>query len=432
MAEPSPPRPLNDCFAADRDLMPLSHAIDLLQNRLIPLCGTHSLPLEQAQGAILAQDLVAMVTVPPHDNSAMDGYALAAASLAGANEATMPLPVIRRVAAGDPPGETVPIGTAVRIFTGAPMPPGTDTVIMQEDCTADASATAQGALGTVTVPTAIKVGNNRRLAGEDVEKGTVVLNVGRRLRGVDLAMAAATGHPIVPTRLPLRVALFSTGDELRPPGSVLTPGQIYDSNRYGVSGCLRAMGCDVTDLGALPDDRGLIEQAMRQAVGHHLVITSGGVSMGDEDHVRAAIETLGTLHFWRLAVKPGRPLALGSIGETVFLGLPGNPVAALVSLLIVGRPLIHRLQGRAPTPMVRYRLPAAFEFRKKAGRQEFIRAWIETDSQGCPQVQRFAAQGSGVLSSMVRAEGLVDIPADCTTIAPGDLVDYLPLTEALW
>lgn len=430
MAEPTRSTALNDCFASGQGMLPLKDAIALLESRLPQLCGAHWVDIDQALGAILAEDLVSKATVPPHDNSAMDGYALAASSLEGGQGDAITLPVVRRIAAGDPPGAAVPAGAAVRIFTGAPMPPGTDTVIMQEDCTPDPDGAAP--FGSVTVPTAIKAGSNRRFAGEDVKKGTVVLQAGRRLRGPDLAMVAATGHRQVLVRAPLRVGLFSTGDELRPPGSRLAPGQIYDSNRFGVGGCLRAMGCEVTDLGALPDDRDLIERAMAQVRGYHLVITSGGVSVGEEDHVKAALESQGTLHFWRLAVKPGRPLALGSLGDTVFLGLPGNPVAALVSLLVVGRRLIHRLQGRSPSPPVRYRLPAAFEFHKKAGRQEFIRAWMESDSDGRPLVQRYAAQGSGVLSSLVRAEGLVDIPAEVTDITPGDVVDYLPLSDALW
>jgi molybdopterin molybdotransferase len=430
MAEPTRFPTLDDCFASGQGSMALDQAIALLESRLPQVCGAHRVGIEQALGAILAEDVVSKATVPPHDNSAMDGYALAASSLEGGDDGHITLPVVRRIAAGDPPGEAVPAGAAVRIFTGAPMPPGTDTVIMQEDCGADPAG--EGAFGSVTLPTAIKAGANRRFAGEDVQKGAVVLKAGRRLRGPDLAMIAATGHNEVLVRLPLRVGLFSTGDELRPPGSRLEPGQIYDSNRFGVGGCLRALGCEVTDLGALPDDRETIEQAMSQARGYHLLVTSGGVSVGEEDHVKAALESQGTLHFWRLAVKPGRPLALGALGDTVFLGLPGNPVAALVSLLVVGRRLIHRLQGRSPSPPVRYRLPAAFDFRKKAGRQEFIRAWIEVDSEGCPQVHRYAAQGSGVLSSLVRAEGLVDIPADTTAIVPGEMVDYLPLTDALW
>lgn len=426
---PPPASALHDCFDAGPDLLPLTEAVSRLHQRLSPVCATETVPLEQATGRVLAADVCATTTVPPHDNSAVDGYAFAAGSLNG----TSPLPVIRRVAAGDPPGPAVPVGSAVRIFTGAPMPPGTDSVAMQEDCKVSDATDPSAPLGWVSLPPSLSEGSNRRRAGEDVSTGATVLWQGRRLRGMDLAMAAATGHPTLPVYCPLNVALFSTGDELRPPGTTLEPGQIYDSNRFGVAGLLNSMGCAVTDLGALPDDGPTIQAAMRDAATHHqLVITSGGVSMGEEDHVKKAIEALGTLHFWRLAMKPGRPLALGSLGDSVFLGLPGNPVAALVSLMVLGRALIHCLQGRPQVPLRRYRFPAAFAFRKKPGRQEFIRTWIEDEDDGRQTVHRFDSQGSGVLSSMVRADGLVDIPADSNSIKPGDIVDYIPFAEALW
>lgn len=417
----------HDCFAHDHALLALSDAIALLQTRLGPVCQTEDLPVSEALGRVVAVDVVAQVTVPPHDNSAMDGYAYRAADIQP-GQATVP--VARRIAAGDPPGAALYAGTAIRIFTGAPMPPGADTVAMQEDC-----QTSVGPNGEplVTLPTDQKAGANRRLAGEDVAAGTVVLPSGRRLRGPDLAMAASVGHRTLTVYRPLKVALFSTGNELKAPGEALEPGQIYDSNRFGVAGCLQMLGCAVTDLGSLPDNAERITAALELAArDHQLVVTSGGVSMGDEDHVKKAIERIGTLHFWRLAVKPGRPLALGSLGDTVFLGLPGNPVAALVSLMLIGRAVIHRLQGRTAVPMRRYRLPSAFAFSKKAGRQEFIRCWLEDDANGQVSVQRFASQGSGVLSSMVKADGLVDVTIDTTEVRPGDLVDFLPFAEALW
>lgn len=416
----------HDCFAHDHSLLPLANAIALLQQRLAPVCASEDVAVSDALGRVLAQDVVALTTVPPHDNSAMDGYAYRAADIRDGHNT---VPVIRRVAAGDPPGAALPANSAIRIFTGAPMPPDADSVAMQEDCTVSTGSNGET---LITLPVGQKVGSNRRRAGEDVALGQTVLHAGRRLRGMDLAMVASVGHRTVRVYAPLSVALFSTGNELKAPGEPLEPGQIYDSNRFGVSGCLRAMGCAVTDLGSLPDSAEQITRALQDAArSHALVVTSGGVSMGDEDHVKKAIERLGSLHFWRLAVKPGRPLALGSLGDTVFLGLPGNPVAALVSLLLVGRPVVHRLQGRQASPLRRYRLPAAFEFSKKAGRQEFIRCWLEENERGDVEVQRFGSQGSGVLSSMVKADGLVDIALETTSVKPGDLVDFLPFTDAL-
>lgn len=420
-----PSVPAQDCFAHGGAALTVAEATALLWQRLEGVCAVETVTVDQALGRVLAADVVAQVTVPPHDNSAMDGYAFRS------EDARMgaALPIARRIAAGDPPGDAIEPGTAIRILTGAPMPPGADTVAMQEDC----SVQETGAGPSVLLPTSLPIGSNCRRAGEDVAKAAVVLSAGRRLRGVDLAMVASVGHAEIAVYRPLRVALFSTGNELRAPGASLGPGQIYDSNRFGVGGCLRSLGCEVTDLGALPDNAEQITSALQQAAqSHQMVITSGGVSMGDEDHVKKAIEQLGTLHFWRLAVKPGRPLALGSLGETVFLGLPGNPVAALVSLLVMGRSVIHCLQGRTAQPLRRYRLPAAFEFRKKAGRQEFIRCWLEETVTGGVEVHCFAAQGSGVLSSMVKADGLVDVAVEATAVAPGDMVDFLPFADALW
>lgn len=411
----------HDCFATGEALLPVADALALLEARAQCVVGVEGVPLAEAAGRVLATDVTARVTVPPHDNSAVDGYAVRGADLSA--EAPVRLPVVRRVAAGDPPGDPVAPGQAVRIFTGAPLPPGLDTIAMQEDCTAED--------GAVVLPAGLKTGANRRCAGEDVAAGAVVLSAGRRLRAADLGMAASVGYPRLEVRKRLRVALFSTGDELREPGEPLPPGCIYNANRYGMRALLEDQGCVVHDGGILPDRAAVVRAALSEAAAHHhLVITSGGVSMGEEDHVKAVVEALGRLHFWRLAVKPGRPAALGTIGGAAFLGVPGNPVAALVSFLLLGRTLVHRLQGRTPQPLRRYRLPAAFDFAKRPGRQEFIRVWLEDGPDG-PVVHAFPSQGSGVLSSMVRADGLVDIARDGTGVRAGDMVDYIPFAEAL-
>ncbi|GAB3127401.1 molybdopterin molybdotransferase MoeA [Novispirillum itersonii] len=421
-----------DCFAPSQGLLPLEEAWRRIAVSVSPVCAGEDCAVPQAAGRILAEPVVASLPMPPHDNAAMDGYAVSGADLAAARargEDRIVLPVVRRIAAGDPPGEAVPPGQAVRIFTGAPLPPGLETVVMQEDC-----VTAQeGGQILVSLPSAVATGDNRRRAGEDVETGQTVLSPGVRLRPADVAMAAAVGRTRLRVFRPLRVALFSTGSELREPGQPLPPGCIHDSNRYGVMAMLRALGCDLTDLGILPDKAPAIRAALDGAAeDHDLVITSGGVSVGEEDHVKGAVDSLGGLHFWKLALKPGRPVALGTVRGAAFLGLPGNPVSALVTLLLIGRPLIHRLQGRAETPLVRYPLPAAFTFSKKPGRQEFIRVWTGTDSAGRLVLRAFPSQSSGVLSSMVQATGLADLSREGTGVREGETLDYIPFTEALW
>lgn len=432
---PESPRPAAvtaDCFAPAQGLLPLEDAWRRITSAVGPVCGPETVPVTEAAGRVLAEAVQAPFPMPPYDNSAMDGYALCGRDLTAARdrgEVALTLPVVRRVAAGDPPGDPVGTGAAVRIFTGAPLPPGLDTVAMQEDCT----VAEQDGQRLVTVPVALKTGDNRRCAGEDVQSGQTVLRSGIRLRPADVSMAAAVGRTEVAVFRRLRVALFSTGSELREPGQPLPPGCIHDSNRYGVMAMLGALGCAVTDLGILSDQAPLIRAALDQAAeGHDLIVTSGGVSVGEEDHVKGAVDALGALHFWKLALKPGRPVALGAIRGAAFLGLPGNPVSALVTLLLIGRPLIHRLQGRTETPLVRYPLTAAFSFTKKPGRQEFIRVWTETGADGRPVLRAFPSQSSGVLSSMVQATGLADLSRDGTGVRDGEMLDYIPFTEALW
>lgn len=421
-----------DCFSPVQGLLPLEDAWRRIADAVGPVCMAEEVPVSGAAGRILAEEVIAPLPLPPHDNSAMDGYAVLGADLAVARargDQRLILPVIRRIAAGDPPGEQVLSGQAVRIFTGAPLPPGLDTVVMQEDCS---PVEREGALH-VSLPTGVAAGDNRRCAGEDVEAGQMVLRSGIRLRGPEVSMAAAVGRTQLRVFRPLRVALFSTGSELREPGQALPPGCIHDSNRRGVMAMLQSLGCEVTDLGILTDHAPVIRAALDGAAeGHDLIVTSGGVSVGEEDHVKAAVEALGGLHFWKLALKPGRPVALGAVGKAAFLGLPGNPVSALVTLLLIGRPLIHRLQGREQTPLVRYPLPAAFSFSKKPGRQEFIRVWTDTDTAGRLVLRAFPSQSSGVLSSMVQATGLADLSRDGTGVQEGGVLDYIPFTEALW
>lgn len=409
-----------DRFGVEDRLMPLDEALGLLADRLSPVAGIERVALKDAAGRVLARDVVSGVTVPPHDNSAVDGYAMHFDDIRATGETA--LPVTARIAAGHPLDRPLPRGEAARIFTGAPMPAGPDTVVMQEDCRLDGEA-------VVFAAGKLKRGSNRRSMGEDVKAGDVVLRAGTRLRAQEVGLAAATGHADLDVHVPLRVAVFSTGDEVRDPPAALAAGQIYDINRYTVSALLRDLGCAVTDLGILPDDaatiRGRLEQA---AAGHDLLITSGGVSVGDEDHVKAAVTAGGSLSFWRLAIKPGRPIALGQVGETPFIGLPGNPVASMVTFFLVARPVVLRLMGCADVAAVRYALPAAFSFAKKPGRREFLRARLIPGPFGLA-VDKFAADGSGILSSMTESHGLLDIGEDVAQINPGDPVQFLPFSE---
>jgi molybdopterin molybdotransferase len=424
-------RPLDrDCFSGGEPLMPLETALTLLRERIHPVVGTETLPLEAAQDRILATDIVAGFDVPGHDNAAVDGYAVYGEDLDPRRETR--LPIAGRAAAGHPLDRPQLRGTAIRIFTGAAMPagpdgtPGPDTVAMQEDCHIED--------GTVVIAAGLKPGHNRRRRGEDVTAGRKILEAGTRLRPQEIGLAAAAGQARLPLRARLQVALFSTGDELAEPGQPLANGAIHDSNRYILGAMLRQTGAAVSDLGILPDRPDAVSLALQVAArDHDLLLTSGGVSTGEEDHVKAAITAMGRLHFWRLAIKPGRPVALGQIdagARTVpFVGLPGNPVAAMVTYLRVARPLILGLMGAKELEPVRYRLPAAFALRKKRDRREFLRGWIETDKAGHQAVQRFEREGSGILTSMTTATGLIELAEDVTAVAPGDLVDFLPFAD---
>ena len=416
----------DDCFAFGGPLMTLHQAAALMAERLQPVVEAEAVPLMAAFGRILAEDLVAPADVPPHPNSAVDGYAVHFDDLKPDAETRLPL-VAGRAAAGHAYDGAVPRGRALRIFTGAVMPEGPDTVLMQEDC---AIVGKEGEDGQVVIRPGIARGANRRKAGEDVKQGAVVLARGARLRAQDVGMAATVGRASVQVYRPLRVALFSTGDELRDPGQALAKGAIYDSNRYTLAAMLDGLGCRVDDLGILPDKRDAVTAALDKASrDHDLIVTSGGVSVGEEDHVKAAVEALGSLHVWRLAIKPGRPAALGQVGRTPFLGLPGNPVAVMVTFYGLARRLIQTLSGATPDEPRRFPVRAGFAHKKKAERREFLRARLERGADGALVAQRFARDGAGILSSMVESEGLVELPEDLTRLEVGSIVDYLPFSE---
>jgi len=410
----------DDCFAHGGSLMGVDEALGLLERRVGCIAASETAPLAAALDRILAEDLAAARNVPPYDNSAVDGYAIAFDDLAAEGETR--LKIAGRAAAGHPLARAHARGEAVRIFTGAVMPEGADTVMMQEDCLREGDE--------VVIPPGIKRGANRRKAGEDVKAGSVILRAGRRLRPQDIGLAASVGCTALPLRKALRVAVFSTGDELREPGSATPPGTVYDANRFTLSALLQRLGCAVADLGILPDQSTVIEGALAEAAqAHDAIITSGGVSTGEEDHVRAALEALGSLHFWRLAIKPGRPLAFGQIRGKAFLGLPGNPVAMMVTFLRFARPLLLRLMGCGETAPVLYRVRADFEHKKKEGRREWVRARLVSDGAGGVVARKFPREGAGILSSMVEADGLAELPESLTHLERGSMVDFLPFSE---
>lgn len=415
----------NDCFAFGGEMMAVDKALALLAERVGAVTGTERVGLAVALGRVLAEDVVAPFDVPPHDNSAVDGYAVFFDDLKP--EGATVLPVTGRVAAGHALGRAGRPGEAVRIFTGAPMPAGFDTVLMQEDCTAEGQP---GEGGTVAIPAGIKRGANRRCAGEDMRKGATVLASGRRLRPEDVGLLASLGRVDVAVRRRLRVAVFSTGDEVREPGAVLDAGCIYDANRFALIAALRQLGCTVTDLGILPDRRDAIRDALGAAAEtHDALVTSGGMSTGEEDHVKAAVEAQGALHFWRLAIKPGRPVALGTVKGAVFIGLPGNPVAVMVTFLRIARPILLRLMGAAEDTPALFPLRAGFTYKKKAGRREYVRATLARAADGVLTAVKHPRDGAGILSSMVEADGLVELPEEITRVEPGMVVDFLPFSE---
>jgi molybdopterin molybdotransferase len=410
----------DDCFAFGGELMQTAEALALLTERLDVVVGVEDVDLRHAAGRVLAADIVSGRAVPPHDNAAVDGYAVRFEDLIADADTT--LSVAGRIAAGDIADRPVGAGEAVRIFTGAAMPGGADTVLMQEDCRAEHDA--------VVIPPGIKQGANRRFAGEDIKTGETILTAGTRLRPQEVGLAASIGLGTLSVYKPVRVALFSTGDEVRDVGTDLPPGSIYDANRYSVAAALERLGCIVDDLGILPDSYDVIHDTLKDAAsGHDLIMTSGGVSTGEEDHVRTAVDALGQMHFWRLAIRPGRPLALGQIVAVPFIGLPGNPVAVLVTFMRFARPAILRLGGHRETEPNSYRVRVGFPVKKKLGRREWLRVRLERDTDGAPVVRKFPRDGAGILTSMVDSDGLVELPEELTSLEAGTMVDFLPFSE---
>ena len=406
----------NDCFAFGGDLMTVEAARALIAERLSPVAEAETLRLVEADGRVLAADIVAPIDLPPLDNSAVDGYAVRFQDLRAQGETT--LPVVGRVAAGASLSAE-PGAAAVRIFTGAPMPRGVDTVFMQEDVALEG--------GSVLLPAGLKPGANRRLAGEDLGRGSRALVAGRRLQPGDIALLAALGLPEISVRRRLRIAVFSTGDEVVTPGESIGPAQLFDANRFMLRALLGRLGCEVTDLGILPDRPEAVARALRGAAsGHDLLITSGGVSTGEEDHVKAAVEGAGALAFWRLGIKPGRPVAMGMVQGTPFVGLPGNPVAVFVTFVHIARAMIARLGGESFAPPQAFPVRSTFAYRKKAGRRAYVRARLTRAEDGEHEAEKHPREGAGVITSLTETDGVVELPESVTWVEPGERVGFLP------
>lgn len=401
-----------------KPMLAVREALDFLLAAARPLTDIDTVATLAANGRVLATAQTSPLHVPAQDNTQMDGYAVRALDCAGGNAT---LPVSQRIPAGHV-GQPLQPGTAARIFTGALIPPGADAVVMQEQCTAGE--------GTVTINHAPRAGDWIRRAGEDISTGSVILAAGTRLRSQELGLAASIGLAELPVLRRLRVAVFFTGDELTMPGEPLAPGAIYNSNRFTLRALLENLGCTVNDYGIVPDELEATRIVLRAAAREHdLIITSGGVSVGEEDHIKPAVEAEGRLNMWQIAVKPGKPLAFGEVGAAFFFGLPGNPVASFISFLLFVRPFILRQQGvgdaAALVPKA-YTLRADFSWPKADRRNEFLRVKLN-DAGG---LDLFPNQSSGVLTSTVWGDGLLDNPPG-HTIAPGDLVRFIPFSELL-
>jgi molybdopterin molybdotransferase len=412
----------DDCFAFGGPMLSVDEAVRIITSRVRAIGESQSVPLVEADGRILATDLAAPLPLPPFTNSAVDGYAIPRGELPKGKERAFPLN--GRLQAGAIAEAAMP-GHAVRIFTGAPMPEGADTVFMQEDVRVDDA-------GRVVLPAGLRPGANVRPAGEDISKGHIALRSGQRLRPQDIALAAAFGLTHLDVVRRLRVAVFSTGDELASPGTTRSASQLFDSNRYMLMAMLRRLGCEVSDLGILRDELASLSAALKQAAAQHdLVLTTGGVSTGEEDHVKAGVEGAGSLVLWRMAIKPGRPVAMGVIGGTPLIGLPGNPVATFITFVHVVRPTVLALLGSVPAPLVALPVRAAFSYKKKIGRREYVRVTLRKAENGTLEAVKFPREGAGLLSSLVETDGLVELREDVITVAPGDSVGFLGYADLL-
>jgi molybdopterin molybdotransferase len=412
----------DDCFAFGGPMMSVDEAVGIIAARVTAVREVETVALAEADGRILVRDVVAPLPVPPFTNSAVDGYAISSEHLP--KKQPQAFLVSGRVQAGASAQARVRPGEAMRIFTGAPMPDGADTVFMQEDVRVED--------GKVILPAGLKPGANVRPAGEDIPLGHPALKAGLRLRPQDVALAAAFGLAQLDVNRRIRVAVFSTGNELVSPGESREAAQLFDSNRFMLIAMLRRLGCAISDLGILKDDRPSLATALQKAAGaHDLILTTGGVSTGEEDYVKAAVEAAGKLVLWRMAIKPGRPVAMGIIGGTPLIGLPGNPVASFVTFVHVVRPIVFALSGAQQSPLVAMPVRAGFTYKKKIARREYVRVVLRKAEDGMLEAIKFPREGAGLLSSLVDTDGLVELGEQVTLVEPGQMVGFLSYTNLI-
>jgi len=411
----------DDCFLHDSDRLTHAEAVAILRERMARVVEAEQVPVDEAWARILAEDVIAPRNIPAHDNAAVDGYAFAFSDYDAGKGSS--LKVSARAAAGHSVSDKIEQGTAARIFTGAVMPGRADSVAMQEDC----ECHDQDGQDFVVIPPGLKAGANCRLAGEDLAAGDAVAVAGQRLRPQELAAIASTGKAEITVFKPIRVALFSTGDEIVRPGAPLGGGQVYDANHFLLRSLLETVGAEISDLGILRDDAKIVADALAAAArDHHAVLTTGGVSRGEEDHLVTILDRLGKRHLWQLAIKPGRPMTFGQIGKTVVLALPGNPVAAFVCFLLYVRPVFCVLAGAGWIEPPRFVVPADFEIaKKKPDRREFLRGSLAHES-GRLEVRKFASEGSCLITSLRAADGLIELDEATTTVKRGDPVAFIP------
>lgn len=423
-----PKRLIDDCFLHDKDRLTHAVAIAILQKRLSPVVGISEKLIANITGRILAEDIKSPGNVPMHNNAAVDGYAYRSNDF---DTVDGYFPIASRIVAGKNNSAPMPVNSAARIFTGAVMPANADTVVMQEDCkTSEIEGKA-----FVKISAGLKPGANWRKAGEDLAAGEKMLPIGKQLRPQDIAAIASTGISKVQVFDQLRIGLISTGDELRRPGVEINHGQVYDSNHFLLNSLLQTCNANITDYGIIEDNEDTIRSVLRNASSENdVIITTGGASRGEEDHIISALDAIGKRHMWQMAIKPGRPMAFGQIqnkqNDCLFFGLPGNPVAVMVCFLMYVRPALGKLSGSNWQEPTRYPLPTTFEIKqKKPDRREFLRGVLSKDSFGNIAISKFERDGSGLISSLRQSDGLIEIAENITKLGKGDVVGFIPFSE---
>jgi len=433
VAPPTEPnKASNDCYSSDQQLLTASVVWQRMQEAVSTLVSSEILAIEECINRRLAENVTTAYDSPRFNNVAVDGYAFSYDDLTNTKSSGLPLlPLMTQEAnAGGSAKISLARGYCIRVLTGARMPLGADTVVMQEDVIITQSKDTAEGINNVTFPNDCKAGTNWRPKGEDVKAGDIIIHKGQQIRPQDIGLAAAAGHAKLSVYKKVKVALFSTGNEVYELGEELPEDGIYDVNRHLLKALLTSLHCQITDLGILADDYNVVSSALSAASeNHQLIITSGGASTGSHDHVAAVLQDIGEVHGWRLAIKPGRPLAFGKVKKAFFLGLPGNPVAANVCLLMFGQPLLRAIGGGGWQRPKSYFQKLGFDVKKKAGRREWLRVYQAVQSDGEVLLKRSASHGSGILTSMTRADGLVEVDEATTSLPLGSLVNFIPFAS---